>query len=516
MAAIILGTWWFLMNQNEPRNQLAVPMFGIMTGSTTLYCLLSGLVFTADCLSQEKREGTLGLLFLADLRGYDVVIGKLAATSVGALYGVLAVVPMLGVPLLIGGVTPGEFGRMALVILNTLFFSLTLGLAVSAISRSGRKAMVATFLLILLIAVVPPIIVSVCAAVGVWPQAQTLILSPSPGFTFAMAFDASFKTGSVAFWWSLGLVHGLAWFFLAVASLAAPRSWQERPAAPRIPAWRRLWARSGHGNEPDREMFRRELLDKNAFFWLAARARQRPAYVWAVLGLLALVWSGFLIRMHTDWLNSAVYVTTALVLNCLIKFWVAAESSRQLAEDRQDGTLELLLSTSLSVEDILRGQWLALARQFLAPVLVILGVLFAFLLGTLHDPDPGGDERLFSIWFYAMGMVVLVADLVALYWLGMWRGLTAKNPQRAFLGSVLRILVLPWIGMAGAALFLALGASASRYDPGTYTWFNLWILFGLTTDVGFASWARFKLLSEFRLAAAGRFDSRTPQTAPQK
>ena len=29
---------------------------------------------TADSLSAEKREGTLGLLFLTDLRGYDVVL----------------------------------------------------------------------------------------------------------------------------------------------------------------------------------------------------------------------------------------------------------------------------------------------------------------------------------------------------------------------------------------------------------------------------------------------------------
>jgi len=509
VAAIVLGTWWFLMNQNSPRNQLAVPMFGIMTGSTALYCLLSGLWFTADCLSRENREGTLGLLFLTDLRGYDVVLGKLAATSLGALYGVLAVVPMLGVPLLIGGVTPGEFGRMALVILNTLFFSLTLGLAVSAMSLSGRKATAIMLLLILLFAIVPPVTASILEAFRKWSKAQELLLLPSPLFTFAMAFDAQFRTMNLSFWWSLGIVHGLGWIFLGTASVVARHSWQDRPRTTSVPRWPARWWPGSDGDAEDRRSFRRELLDTNAFFWLAARARRRPAQVWGVLGVLALIWAGLLVRLgREDWLNSAVYLMTGLTLNSMIKVWVAAESCRQLAEERQDGTLELLLSTSLAVPDILRGQWLAMARQFLAPVLVIQGILLTFMLSTLHDLGPDDDPR-FIIWFYSMGMVMLLLDSLALYWLGMWRGLTAKSPQRAFYGNALRILIVPWVALGIAALLLAMAAATNRYEPGGYTWFNLWLLFGVAVDLGFAAWARFKLHSEFRIAAAGRFDSRT-------
>ena len=66
------------------------------------------------------------MLFLTDLRGYDVVIGKMAANSINAFYGILAVLPIFGVPLLMGGITLGEFGRMALLAVNALFFSLSL------------------------------------------------------------------------------------------------------------------------------------------------------------------------------------------------------------------------------------------------------------------------------------------------------------------------------------------------------------------------------------------------------
>lgn len=56
-------------------------MFQFLSVLAFLYCLFEGTRLTADCLSEEKREGTIGLLFLTDLKGYDVVLGKLVSTS---------------------------------------------------------------------------------------------------------------------------------------------------------------------------------------------------------------------------------------------------------------------------------------------------------------------------------------------------------------------------------------------------------------------------------------------------
>ena len=112
VAILVLGSWFFLMMKTEAPSQVAKQLFGILTGTAVLYGLLSGVRETADCLSIEKREGTLGLLFLTDLKGYDVVLGKFAASSLNAFYGVFAVLPMLAIPLLMGGITLGEFSRV--------------------------------------------------------------------------------------------------------------------------------------------------------------------------------------------------------------------------------------------------------------------------------------------------------------------------------------------------------------------------------------------------------------------
>jgi hypothetical protein len=521
MAIIVLGVFLFVMMQRDsPPREMGMALFGVMTGSAVLYALLSGTRSTADCLSEEKREGTLGLLFLTDLKGYDIVFGKLAATSLNVFYGILAVVPILAVPLLMGGVAPAEFGRMALVALDTLFLSLAIGIGVSAISRSARKAVGVTFFLLLVFTVVMPASGETLVEFGKLPRPLVpLFLLPSPGFTFAMAFDPTYNStggmglmglsGARGFWWSLAVIHGLGWLFLTLACVLAPRSWQDKPAGAQTLRWRERWLQWTFGSLAERAAFRRRLLDQNAFFWLAARVRLKPAFVWGVLGLLACGWAWGLAKYHHDWLILPTYVMTAIVLNLVIKIWFASEAGRQLAEDRKNGALELLLSTPLSVRDILRGQMLALRRQFLGPVIVVLVVWGLFMRASLSE-SMSTEDRDTTICFWLAVMAILIPDLIALYWVGLWQGLTAKNPNRVAGASATRILALPWVILALICMVMSMAWMVVRQqtDFGPTSVIGLWFGLGLATDIGFAVWSRHKLLTEFRLAAERRYSKR--------
>jgi ABC-type Na+ efflux pump permease subunit len=507
LAVIIMGTWLFLVMRQESSKDIALGLFGVLTGSATLYCLLSGVRSTADCLSEEKREGTLGLLFLTDLKGYDVVFGKLVATSLNAFYSVLAVVPVLAIPLLLGGVALGEFGRMALVAINTLFFSLAIGMYASSISRRARAAMSLSFLIVLLFTGILPLcagwkVIFDNASAPIW-----WLLYPSPGFTYYLAWDKPFKAFQERFWWSLGVIHGLGWLFLALASWIAPRSWKDRPAGIKRLRWRerlRLWS---YGDAGERRLFRKRLLDTNAFFWLSARARLKPACVWAVMGLMACAWAWGLAKFRREWLSEPMYVITGLLLNLLIKGWFASESGRQLAEDRLHGTMELLLSTPLTVRDFLRGQSLALARQFLGPVLLVLATFLTFMFAARSENMAGGE---YGSWilFWLAGMAMLVIDLVALYWVGMWQALTSRNPQRAASGSLARILVLPWIVLALVSLLISLSLITTRAEPSQSFFLGLWFTIGVGIDLLYGLRARHRLLTEFRQVAAQRYTPR--------
>src|ERR1051325_6682289 len=64
--------------------------FYVLAFMAFFWVMLAAVRLTADCLSSEKRAGTLGFLFLTDLKPYDVVLGKLAASSLNAVFGLLA------------------------------------------------------------------------------------------------------------------------------------------------------------------------------------------------------------------------------------------------------------------------------------------------------------------------------------------------------------------------------------------------------------------------------------------
>lgn len=505
-ACLLVGLWSFVMSRHSDPAEVGMAFFGLLSGMAGLYCLFSGVRWTSDCLSQEKREGTLGLLFLTDLRGYDVVLGKLAANSVGAVYGVLAVVPILALPLLLGGVTLGDVGRMAMVALNTMFLSLALGIAVSACVRNARKAAAAVLLLVLTLTALLPALGAWLASEQVVRALHPLFFYPSPGFAYFWAYDMNYRRGVPMFWSSMATIHLLGWVALVLACWVAPRSWQDRPAGSFKLAWRARWRRLWSGSAARSARYREALLDQNPVFWLLARSPAKATSVWLALGVGLAAWLWGLYKEGEDWLTEPIYLLAGLVLNILMKGWVAAETGRRFAEDRQAGALELLLCTPLELKDLFRGQWLALRRQFLGPLVCVLALFLLFLFLTLQESYAHSDSRDFWLVFWVGAGFMLVADLYAIYWVGMWQGITSRNPNRVAAETSSRILVLPWLGMA---VFLLLAALSNMSGGGVHLtptgFFMLWLVLGLLVDLILGFLAFDKLHSRFREMAAQKY-----------
>src|SRR3954470_19113230 len=211
LGGIAIGAWIMLMPFFHDNRTLGPALFVSLSILTFAYSLLIGVLRTADCLSQEKRGGTLGLLFLTDLKGYDIVLGKLAATSLNGFYGLLAVFPVMAVPILLGGITQGEFWRAALVLANTFLFSLAVGIFVSALSREARRAMGANLLVLLLITGIP----GACAGLGAYlipsHRFEPEFLLSCPVYTLWLCDESVYMFRQSDFWWSVGLIHGLTW-----------------------------------------------------------------------------------------------------------------------------------------------------------------------------------------------------------------------------------------------------------------------------------------------------------------
>jgi hypothetical protein len=535
---MLIGCAFLLLSVSGvvPASSLGPVLFGMLTWLAALAAFGAGLFFTSDSLSEEKREGTLGFLFLTDLRGYDVVGGKLLARSLRCFYGLLAIMPVLAITLVMGGVMGGQFWKTSLALLNALFCSLALGMFVSAISRDPQKAMAGTFLLLL-----------------VWMFSGTLadfFVSRAAGQKIIRwrlsspfyAFISAREWRATAFWQAIGVTQVMSWVLLGIASLVLPRTWQERPTRRSVATTR--WSYSWRfGRAGRRARLRRNLLGRNAVLWLACRERWQSFGLWA-LACLALMTVMTLLAFGISTGAWVAERSFSVVFTIALYLGVASQAGRFYVDARRSGLIELMLATPLTVREIVGGQWRALLRMFGPPALLVVAVdvLTQWLAGVPPSvsvtiagaPSPAGFSRVATPAITTAASAVLwIANLAAICWFGMWMGMTSKNNNIAILKTIVFVQVIPWMGfgfvsaVVSSALLLPgillpsqlgeslLAAFLRNWAPVIAMAVPFLLTFG--KDLAFLFWARRRLYSSFReqaIRGAGAANFRTITPVP--
>lgn len=345
LALAMVGLWLLLLRFGQstlPASQQGQSLFRSSGVLALLFAMVAGAFLTADCLSEEKRDGTLGLLFLTELKGYNVVLGKLIATSLHGFYGLLAVLPLLGLPLLIGSVTGGEFCRIALALTATLFLSLSIGMLVSALWLRSRQTMTWTLVILALVAGLPAgLWWLLCAWQG--GLAPQVLLAPSPPYLFWAGLEANYA--GAAYWRSLLTVLVLACGALVFPSLYAPRAWREtgeaEEAEPR--AWGG-WLGLRFGPVRSQPAHRGRL-EANPYYWLAGRDLTSQWAAWCLLGPLFGIWACLVMAsLALDIRTSASFsallwaiIVTAYGMHQVLKSLVTIEASRGSARNSAAG-----------------------------------------------------------------------------------------------------------------------------------------------------------------------------------
>jgi hypothetical protein len=402
-------------------------LFGVFLVFSVMFTAVAGVFLTADCISEEKREGTLGLLFLTDLAGYDVVLGKLFVHSLHAAYALMAGFPVIATCFLLGGVTGTDFWKLMLLLINSMGLSLSIGVFVSSCSRDALRSISVTLILL------------VSIYVGLWNLDASWgtagqIVEPLFSWVSPLLAVPGILDGSGRFFWPCMLgVAALSGVLLTLATVITPRTWQQRAdQGPRTwpgTAWRQRWSR------------RRRDLDPLA--WLPSRDR---GLTWLMAGAMLLVippgvysmWQRFKIAPGTLMPTSGIFGIEGLfiLLNLLIKFWVATIAIRYLIDSRKTGAFELLLVTPARPEAIVHGHWRALLRRFLIPVLLLT------VLSGLHQAVQIRDSlRLFQA-SYANSNTTLDTDLLFHYHIQM-----ASQGVLETLGNLTSAIALSWFGM---------------------------------------------------------------------
>ena len=501
IVAVCFGGLWLGMAYSVGGMMKGDVFFAILAWACFVYCLLAGLWTTSDTLTREKTDGTLGLLFLTDLRGYDVVLGKMITASLKSFYGVLAVLPVLALPLLMGGVTNDQFWRTAGALLNILIFSLSMGMFFSALSWSSGRAVFWTFFSLFSVTMLP--------LIHLWLGGTASALNfVSPGFAMANASAPVIGTPAAGFsghWAWLGSGLAVSGMLLVLASWTISHRWRETKLRPQTPSL-------GERTDGDRLQSSAErqsaILNANPVGWLVWRVRSfrtSRRLLMALMITIGLVLPGFVVLAGAGIDDLWIFMGSLVWVG---SFWIRLEVARHavttIHEAKASGALEQILVTPVDEKQFRRGHFAAMVRFWMWPVILLASLPIVAALFSMFMEGWIFDDALFGVSIMGLmsGLIAVVffGDLFALYYSGCWFALRSSNYSAAFWKTFGFVYLLPTIG---SVLFCWMGQ---------FIW--------LITDIIFIVWPLTSLQGNFRRAVSGEYGIRyarplpSPATAP--
>lgn len=400
---------------------------------------------TADLFSQERRNNTLGLIFLTGMTAFEVFVSKLLSAALIVCNNLLAMFPFLSVPFLLGGVSFSQFVGAACFLPNLMLFTLSLSVLASVLCDDDSTAIILVAALGGVICLALPAIYEGGKLFGGSPglPAPWLLLSPAYG---PYMVHRAFQVGSPAeFWINSAVTCGWSIVALVSAAWVLGRTWKDRPESASTLGRRRHWRAWQRGTPAWRLALRRRWLDDTPIVWLCACDRHSVVLSWISLAAIVALWLISFMAWPRGWLTVGNVYLTAILINAAVVFVVAHTAGKRLAQDRSSGALELLLTTPLWVDEIVDGLRLALIVQFRPVLQVALALNLALLAAGLTARD----------WSLGALCVYVLTWVLLLVWTRM-----------ALIQTVLRRV---WIGLnTGRARFAALGSSSSRW-----VWFVL-------------------------------------------
>lgn len=402
---------------------------------------VTGLLSASDSVSSERRQGTLGLLFLTDLRPKTVLAAKLISSSFQNTYALLAALPILATCILAGGVTGGFLLRSSLVIVYTLLFSTLIGLSASCRTQDAHEAFsksIRHFFLWNLVPFVSPFFLLIGASAG------------SLVYCIPAAVIGVVTLGS---YWG-GCLNALT------------ANWRDSLDAPKDPGRQTLGALTSV-KLGSRDFRQPSVGDEDPATWIISRygdprqvsPREFPkpfAAVIIAVGVMALL-SG------DAEVVGAAYLTLTWVLRFILVLTMCKIAPQGFGETIRGGGAEILLTTPVTVEQLVRGAGRFLFDQFrpILRIFLIADLSAAVLLGIFGNLH-GGWFGEFIVSLIKFNLLTLAA-LAAAGFFGVRMGLHYKRlTQAAAFTALMQI---------GAPIFLNAWVGSSWV---VYGWYGLW------------------------------------------
>lgn len=427
-------------------------MFGVL--QPTLFSLIWLLVpiMTCDSISRERREGTLGLLFLTPLRPVDVGIAKALSGILRAFTLILAILPVIAIPLLLGGVSAQDLLRAALMNLMALIGAIAAGLLASSRCREFSRAA----LLSLLLSVGALLFLGNLQVLWFMQQMFAGNFGPIPDEPIPLGVAVAFLTlgpwivsSNVAGIWQqpqIGTTPDILWVclgqvifaLLLLAGILAllnrnlrklsvetgltkrQQWWWQTFCTPRL--FKRTFTRVNRG-----------LLNRNPIGWLQRRTWTARIATWGWLGALVTV-EAFLVTGHMGW-NGLMEVQP--VIAAFLGVGITFSAADSFRKERETGALELLLVTPLTVRQVIWGRLFGLWGQYLPVFLLLIGTWWYTSSWRAWQNSEG-------LWMLRYGFgLIFTSSFVFLPVIGLFQSLRRRNFFTAWLNTTIFGLVIP-------------------------------------------------------------------------
>ena len=361
-----------------------------------LICILSP-VFMAGAIAQESSPRTWEILLTTPLSSLQMVLGVLSGRLFFVLALLAASLPLFAITQYFGGV-PGRSVLLSYAVSGCA--ALTVGavaVALAVTRLTGRRAVFAFY-----VAVVTYLAVTIAIDARMGPGV-TYITSINPFLALksllapssypkpddiqlaAMGTMSRFMLGSpVGAWCSLSA--GLSVFLIALSTITV-RTIGRSPGG--VPWYRRMF---GLGAK-DAGTRKARGVGMNPIAWREATARQgtlgKILARWSFIALGFLWGAGILIFFHSGGMAPKTFrsllLTTVWTEIAVILLIAVNVSATAISREREDGTLDLLLTTPITQKEYLYGKLRGLVT-FLLPLLSVpLGMLLLACIYVLFD-----------------------------------------------------------------------------------------------------------------------------------
>jgi len=394
---------------------------------------------TSGCISDERREGTLGLLFLTHLNAADIVLGKFVSKGIDLLLMVLAASPLLFAPILLGGVNWDQTLSVLVNVLALLLLASAFGVFCSAASKNTMTATAVAYLLLIfynVVAVVLPVLKREVLAhhpSSAWGLVPDWLLQASPFYTLS-------RLDLPESWTCLLCCAVCSAAVLGYAIWRLPAVVRTEPF--REPFWRRFARQTNRVPERGQRRYAPVPAHANPVAWLHfGRSGSRWVFQWIVVAALSMTTA---YAVSARWVPrydlEGFFITVSLIGLFGLKFLMVLHVARAFATEKADGALELLLVAPLSSEQIVRGRIRAVVSRYALIWLLLFGALGAGFFFTGHSS--WSSENLLAMFY------LLTTTVSSLAWAIPFAALIstkAKSVKQAITNSVIGIMLLIWL-----------------------------------------------------------------------